>query len=94
MCTNREVQRWLETGNGSGDQLTRGGTPAQARADLERAVRAHLQSETSRGGDTKFETRSRLVDDAYAQGLWLWLTTSMGRGIYPKGVIAVIVDHG
>ena len=102
LCLSRAVERWLRTGNGSGSELTRGGTPAQARADLERAVRAHLSDERRHpdhnarfGIETKYETRSRLVHDGWAgQGMWLELHTSVGRGIFPHGLISVSVDFG
>lgn len=102
LCLSRDVARWLRTGNGSGSELTRGGTPAQARQDLDRAVRAHLSAERRHpdhnarfGIETKYETRSKLVHDGWGgQGMWLELHTSVGHGIYPRGVISVSVDFG
>lgn len=100
VCVDREVQSWLTTGNGRGSELTRNGTPKMASADLESAVRRHIDMERKHPKqsrfviESKYETRSKLADDDYGQGLWLWLETSSGAGIYPRGVISVHVDHG
>ena len=101
VCLDRQVQAWLTTGNGSGSEETRGGTPASAKRDLEKALGRHFEIERKNAGtrfisESKFETSSRLVHDDYGQGLWLWLNTHKNqRGSrFPEGSISVSVDHG
>jgi len=101
ICVSSEVDDWVKTGNGRGFNYTRNGTPAMARADLETAVRKHIALERKHadhlarhGMNSKFETRSMLVDDDYGQGIWLEIFTSAGRGSYSKGLIVVNIDHG
>lgn len=97
---DRGVIEWLRTGRGfvHGAGYTNRGSPERNRQDLDRAIASHLADESKYrkhsqrfGMDTKFATRDRTAD---GQAFWLWLTTSTGRGSYPRGTIVITVDHG